>query len=155
MRLVATACAIAVLAGAAIAGVVLGQIYSGSEQRASEPVLASSPPVPSVAKEAADPTVGMADKPAPAAQGAAPAPKVVAQAAPKGAAPAPAPAAAPAPAPAAAPAPAPAPAAGASCPGNPNALGVSRTVEIDTPAARASASSISRPTTSCAKARSC
>src|SRR5215831_14343107 len=126
MRLVATACAIAVLAGAAIAGVVLGQIYSGSEQRASEPVLASSPPVPSVAKEAADPTVGMADKPAPAAQGAAPAPTVVAQAAPKGAAPAPAPAAAPAPAPAAAPAPAPAPAAGASCPGNPNALGVSR-----------------------------
>src|SRR5262245_26178335 len=123
MRLVATACAIAVLAGAAIAGVVLGQIYSGSEHRASEPVLASSSAVPGVAKEAADPTVGMADKPAPAAQSAAPAPTVMAQAAPKGAAPAPAAAPTPAPAPAA---------AGASCPGNPNALGVSRTVEIDT-----------------------
>jgi peptidoglycan-N-acetylglucosamine deacetylase len=132
MRLVATACAIAVLAIAAIAGVVLGQIYSGSGRPASEPVLAASPAVPSVTKEAADPTVGMADRPAPTAQGAAPAPTVVAQAAPKGAAPAPA--LAPAPAAAAqAPAPAPAPAAaGASCPGNPNALGVARTVEIDT-----------------------
>jgi peptidoglycan/xylan/chitin deacetylase (PgdA/CDA1 family) len=128
MRLVATACAIAVLAGAAIDGIVLGQIYSGSERPASEPVLASSPAAPSVAEEATDPTVGMADRPAPVAQGAAPAPTVVAQAAPKSAAPAPAPAAqTPAPAPAPAPA-----AAGASCPGNPNALGVSRTVEIDT-----------------------
>jgi peptidoglycan/xylan/chitin deacetylase (PgdA/CDA1 family) len=128
MRLVATACAIAVLGGAAIAGVLLGQIYSGSERPASEPVLASSSSVPSVAKEATDSTVGMADRPAPVAQGAGPAPTVVAQAAPKSAAPAPAPAPqTPAPAPAPAPA-----AAGASCPGNPNALGVSRTVEIDT-----------------------
>jgi peptidoglycan/xylan/chitin deacetylase (PgdA/CDA1 family) len=53
-------------------------------------------------------------------------------------APAPAPAAAPTPAPVAPPAPAPAPAAAppptpiANCPGNPNALGVTRVVEVDT-----------------------
>ena len=39
---------------------------------------------------------------------------------------------APAPAPAAAPKPAAAPAAAPACPGNPNALGVARVVEIDT-----------------------
>jgi peptidoglycan/xylan/chitin deacetylase (PgdA/CDA1 family) len=55
------------------------------------------------------------------------APTTLAQAAPRAPAPAPAPAAAPPPPPPHVAAPAP-----ASCPGNPNALGVSRTVEIDT-----------------------
>jgi len=60
-----------------------------------------------------------------------PQPIVVAQAAPQRTAPA-APAAPAAAAPPPAAAPSPAPAAATSCPGNPNALGISRVVEIDT-----------------------
>ena len=106
MRLVTTACAIAPLACVAIVGVALAQTspFSGSTET---------------------PGIGQASG---IAQASPSAPIVLAQAgAPKGGA---APAAAqPAPA---APPPAPAPAATSSCPGNPNALGVARIVEIDT-----------------------
>ena len=137
MRLVTTACAIAAVICVAIVGVVLAQQLPFSSESTAAPALAQS--APAALEEA---TVGMsarasAAKPAgtpisiaaPAPAAAVPAaPIVLAQAAPapKGGA---APAAAQ-PAPAAAPPPA--PAATSSCPGNPNALGVARIVEIDT-----------------------
>ena len=161
MRLVAAACALAVLVCIAVVGAVLAQRTSAPAPVAAVP---APPPGPAVVirdltEPTLAPTAALAAKsaqtpataapvaaapltaPAPAAPVAAPppsaaaplslppaAPVMIAQApaAPKGA-PSPIPAAPP---PAAAPAAA-APAA-VSCPGNPNALGVSRTVEIDT-----------------------
>ena len=152
MRLVAAACALAVLVCIAVVGAVLAQRTSAPAPVAAVP---APPPGPAVvirdlteptlaptaalaaksaetsapaatAPVAAAPATPVAASPAPAAaplSSAPAAPVIIAQApaAPKGA---PSPAA-PAPAAAAAPAP-------VSCPGNPNALGVSRTVEIDT-----------------------
>jgi len=96
---------------------------------------AAAPAAPSVADNAPDRAgpagVQVAENTTSSAASTTP-PTQMAQAAPQAAAPAAAapPAAAP---PAAAPPPAPAPAAqAASCPGNPNALGVTRTVQIDT-----------------------
>jgi peptidoglycan-N-acetylglucosamine deacetylase len=128
MRLVVVAGATATIVCVAVVGVVLAQ---KSSILVSEPAptvaTPSAPPAPVVAvREVVEPVVTQPAKPAAPVIVAAPspppapaaAPMVVAQAAPK---------AQPAPAPAPA-----APRAGASCPGNPNALGVSRTVEIDT-----------------------
>jgi len=147
MRLVAAACALAVLVCIAVVGAVLAQRTSAPAPVAAVP---APPPGPAVvirdltSEPTLAPTAALAPKPAeptatpvaaaplaaaPAAPVAA-APVMIAQApaAPKGA-PGPIPAAPP---PAAAPAPAAAAPAPVSCPGNPNALGVSRTVEIDT-----------------------
>jgi hypothetical protein len=132
MRLVTTACAIAGLGCVAIAGVVLAQKSPFSEpaSTATGPTIAASRVAPDT-----DATVGFGSRfPSDSAvESSAPAesaaPIVLAQAgaAPKGSA---APAAAPPPAAAAAPPPA--ASAASSCPGNPNALGVARVVEIDT-----------------------
>ena len=151
MRLVAAACALAVLVCIAVVGAVLAQRTSAPAPVAAVPAPPAGPAV--VIRDLTDPTLAptaaLAAKPAETPATAAPvaaapaapvaaspaaaplssapaAPVIIAQApaAPKGA-PSPIPAA-PAAAPAAA---APAP---VSCPGNPNALGVSRTVEIDT-----------------------
>jgi peptidoglycan/xylan/chitin deacetylase (PgdA/CDA1 family) len=137
MRLVTTACAIAAVICVAIVGVVLAQQLPFSSESTAAPALAQSAPAAleeatvamsaraSAAKPAGTPISIAAPAPAAAVPAA---PIVLAQAtpAPKGGA---APAAAQ-PAPAAAPPPA--PAATSSCPGNPNALGVARIVEIDT-----------------------
>ena len=145
MRLAAAAGALAILVCVGVVGAVLAQRTSAP---APDPTIATPVPAPGPAvtiKDVTDQTVGETsgrptDGRAPAASAAAPvpaaaAPTVVAQAAPP-AARTPAPAAAPAPAPAAqAQAAPPKPAASsapAACPGNPNALGVTRTVEIDT-----------------------
>jgi peptidoglycan/xylan/chitin deacetylase (PgdA/CDA1 family) len=131
MRLAATASALAIVVGAATFGAILSQ-------QTSMAVPASSPALAAAVETPATSTVGAAtdgssvapsavqlasQAPTPAAAPAAP--FIVAQASPaRGATPAPA----------AAPAPPPPQAAssGTSCPGNPNALGVSRVVEIDT-----------------------
>jgi peptidoglycan/xylan/chitin deacetylase (PgdA/CDA1 family) len=152
MRLAATATAGAVVACLAVAGAVLAERSSllgpASPEPASPPpaagpavvikdvsepaparmpaqAVAAAPvaPAASTATAAAAPAAPAAEPPR--SEGAAEA-IVVAQAAPR------APAAPPAAAQAPAPPPAPAPSAAASCPGNPNALGVARTVEIDT-----------------------
>jgi peptidoglycan/xylan/chitin deacetylase (PgdA/CDA1 family) len=137
MRLVTTACAIAAVICVAIVGVVLAQQLPFSSESTAAPALAQS--APAALEEA---TVGMSARASAAKPAvtpisiAAPAPAAVVPAAPivlAQAAPAPKGGAAPAaaqPAPAAAPPPA--PAATSSCPGNPNALGVARIVEIDT-----------------------
>jgi peptidoglycan/xylan/chitin deacetylase (PgdA/CDA1 family) len=142
MRFAAAACALAIVVCVAVFGAVLAQ-------RATTPVVASAPvavatpaakPAPAAAKPspaqtvvatvpAAAPAPAVAPAAAPAAQPAAPAPVMVQ-------APAMAPAAAPAaaaakPAASAAAPPAPAPTP-VNCPGHPDALGVSRVVEIDT-----------------------
>jgi peptidoglycan/xylan/chitin deacetylase (PgdA/CDA1 family) len=157
MRLAAAACALAILVCVAVVGAVLAQKTSVP---ASVPVPALATPAPAptgpvvVVRDLTEPAVAPAPKltdgrasapaaapaPVPAAPiAAAPAAPIVA--APIAVAPIAAPPAAPivvaqAPprtAPGPAPAPAPPPAASAvSCPGNPNALGVARTVEIDT-----------------------
>jgi peptidoglycan/xylan/chitin deacetylase (PgdA/CDA1 family) len=139
MRLVTTACAIAAVICVAIVGAVLAQQLPFLSEPTAAPALAQSAPAALEEATVGMSTGGSAVKPASApVSAAAPAPAaavpaapiVLAQAtpAPKGGA---APAAAqPAPAPAAAPPPA--PAATSSCPGNPNALGVARIVEIDT-----------------------
>jgi peptidoglycan-N-acetylglucosamine deacetylase len=116
MRLAAAACALAIVVCLAVFGAVLAQ-------RATAPTVMSAPAL-SAQKIAAVPT------PAPAKPAVNPAPVITAAAAATPVAtPIPALEVAPA-APAAAPAaPAPAP---VNCPGNPNALGVSRVVEIDT-----------------------
>jgi peptidoglycan/xylan/chitin deacetylase (PgdA/CDA1 family) len=139
MRLVTTACAIAAVICVAIVGAVLAQQLPFLSEPTAAPALAQSAPAALEEATVGMSTGGSAVKPASApVSAAAPAPAaavpaapiVLAQAtpAPKGGA---APAAAQtAPAPAAAPPPA--PAATSSCPGNPNALGVARIVEIDT-----------------------
>jgi peptidoglycan-N-acetylglucosamine deacetylase len=127
MRLVTTACVIAGLGGLAVVGIVLTQQSPFSESTVS-PVAGPTIAAPA-ATTAVDATVGfsarpVADAPAPAespAPAASAAPIVLAQAGP----------AAPPPSTTAA-APPPAATATSSCPGNPNALGVSRVVEIDT-----------------------
>jgi peptidoglycan/xylan/chitin deacetylase (PgdA/CDA1 family) len=99
--------------------VAAGQAFAAPEPAAEPRSLAISSPIETTGAGAAN--VAAASEPQP--------PVVVAQAAPR-AAPA-APAAPPAPA-TAAPPPPPAPSTASSCPGNPNALGISRVVEIDT-----------------------
>jgi peptidoglycan/xylan/chitin deacetylase (PgdA/CDA1 family) len=137
MRFAAAACALAIVVCVAVFGAVLAQ-------RATSPVVASAPvaaPAPA-AKATPAARTAAAVKPSPAQTVVAtadPGPTAVAPAAPAGAsamaqaAPAPVPtmaqAAPPAPAPAPQPAAAPAP---VNCPGHPDALGVSRVVEIDT-----------------------
>jgi peptidoglycan/xylan/chitin deacetylase (PgdA/CDA1 family) len=136
MRFAAAACALAIVVCVAVFGAVLAQ-------RATTPVVASAPvetSAPVAAAPAARPTV-IAAAPTTRQPTAATVVAAVPTAAPTDdsavAAPVPAPAPAPTPLMAAAPASAPAsPAAAApapvNCPGNPNALGISRTVEIDT-----------------------
>ena len=139
MRLVVAGCATAVVGCVAVVGAVMAHKSSALHPEPSPEVATSgeaSAPAPTAAlKDVAGPAAApvAAAPPAPTAPAAA-APMVVAQAAPAKSTPPTAPAPT-APAPAAqapAAAPPPAPSAGASCPGNPNALGVARTVEIDT-----------------------
>jgi peptidoglycan/xylan/chitin deacetylase (PgdA/CDA1 family) len=120
VRLITAVSAITACACVAIAGVVLAQ-------RSSAPVPADAAAAPTAQAAAATPiddsaTVGTGG----AARTAAAVPTVVAQASP------PKPAAPTAQAPAAPATAGPAIVAGAACPGNPNALGVSRVVEVDT-----------------------
>ncbi len=128
MRFAAAACALAIVVCVAVFGAVLAQ-------RATSPMVASAPaPAPAARTAAAakpspaQTVVATADpEPAAAVVPAAPAgASAMAQATP---APVPTMAAPPAPAPAPQPAAAPAP---VNCPGHPDALGVSRVVEIDT-----------------------
>src|SRR5262245_30861309 len=140
MRLAAAACAVATVGCVGVVGAVLAQ--KSSVTHSPPPPVAAVPapaPQPVVAiKEVIETpsTVGQAPAAAPLAATAAvaaPEPAAVTAAAPIVLAQAPkAPAAAPAPAPAPAAPPPAAPSAAASCAGNPNALGVTRTVEIDT-----------------------
>src|SRR4029450_1211562 len=121
MRLIVAAFALIIIVCVAAFGAILSQ-------KTSEPLGASLPAAPAeprravvtVTDDSNAPTAGTTD---PAGAGA---PLVMAQAARPAA-----PAAAPTPAATASPPVSPAPAA-TSCPGNPNALGVSRVVEIDT-----------------------
>jgi peptidoglycan/xylan/chitin deacetylase (PgdA/CDA1 family) len=138
MRFAAAACALAIVVCVAVFGAVLAQ-------RATAPVVASAPVAAPAAKAAPPAITAAATKPGPAqtvVTTAAPTPAVAAPAAPAIApsgASAMAQAAAPAPVPVptlppptpSAPAPAAAPAP-VNCPGHPDALGVSRVVEIDT-----------------------
>jgi peptidoglycan-N-acetylglucosamine deacetylase len=151
MRLAAIACALVIVMCVAVFGAIMSQ-RSSVPMPSPSPAEASTQPGPvitTIAEQApvvpaASQASSSADVPAatPAAPSAAP-PTTVAQssAAPSAAvqsAPtvlaqgAPAIAAAPAATPAAAPAAAPPATAASSCPGNPNALGISRVVEIDT-----------------------
>jgi peptidoglycan/xylan/chitin deacetylase (PgdA/CDA1 family) len=146
MRFAAAACALAILVCVAVFGAVLAQRATTTtpvvaSAPAAAPAPAAKPTVIAAAPTTKQPTAANVVSAAPtdaavpppaAAQPAAPAPVTpapVQQAA--GPALTPAPAPAPIPVPAALPPP-PATPAAASCPGNPNALGVSRTVEIDT-----------------------
>jgi peptidoglycan/xylan/chitin deacetylase (PgdA/CDA1 family) len=142
MRFAAAACALAIVVCVAVFGAVLAQ-------RATTPVVTSAPvavatpatkpaPAPTAAKPSPAQTVvavvptaapAVAPAAAPAAQPAAPAAQPAAPAPVMVQAPALAPAAAPAAAAAKPAAPAAAP---VNCPGHPDALGVSRVVEIDT-----------------------
>jgi peptidoglycan/xylan/chitin deacetylase (PgdA/CDA1 family) len=123
MRLAAMVLAFAVVLCVAAFGAILSQRSSTPMAAPAAAPKAAATIETSAPRQAAAPVVELpADAPR-AAEPAAPvaeAPTVLAQAA------------APRPAAPAAAAPAPAPSAGASCPGNPNALGVGRTVEIDT-----------------------
>ena len=121
MRFAAAACALAIVVCVAVFGAVLAQ-------RATTPVVASAPVAkPAPATQAVKPSpaqtvvaVVPASAPAAAPAVAQPAAQAMAQAATPAAAPlAAAPLAAPAPTP-------------VDCPGHPDALGISRTVEIDT-----------------------
>jgi peptidoglycan-N-acetylglucosamine deacetylase len=132
MRLAAIASALAIIICVAVVGVILSQSTSIAVPASAPKVVAPAarPPGPVVTEVPAVPAaaaVNPADQAAGAAAPAPNAPTTMAQAAPRAPAPAPAPAAVPPPPPPQVAAPAP-----ASCPGNPNALGVSRTVEIDT-----------------------
>jgi peptidoglycan/xylan/chitin deacetylase (PgdA/CDA1 family) len=91
------------------------------------PAREASPPARDVPAPSREATVPTGEAPAPAREAATPAPEAAKPPVRMAAGPTPAPAAA-----APAPAPAPAAAAAPACPGNPNALGVTRTVEIDT-----------------------
>jgi peptidoglycan/xylan/chitin deacetylase (PgdA/CDA1 family) len=146
MRFAAAACALAILVCVAVFGAVLAQRATTTtpvvaSAPAAAPAPAAKPTVIAAAPTTKQPTAANVVSAAPtdaavpppaAAQPTVPAPTTPAplqQAA--GPALTPAPAPAPIPVPAALPPPPAAPAA-ASCPGNPNALGISRTVEIDT-----------------------
>ncbi len=138
MRFAAAACALAIVVCVAVFGAVLAQ-------RATAPVVASAPVPAPAAKAAPAAITAAATKPSPAQTVVATAtqpPTVAAPAAPavapsgasamaQAAAPAPVPVPTMAPPTPSAPAPAPAPAP-INCPGHPDALGVSRVVEIDT-----------------------
>jgi peptidoglycan/xylan/chitin deacetylase (PgdA/CDA1 family) len=130
MRLAAIASALAIIICVAVVSVILSQSTSVAVPASAPKVVAPAPrpPGPVITEIPAAPAAAAVSPADPAASAAAPAPNApttMAQAAPR--APAPAPAAVPPPPPPQAAAPAP-----VSCPGNPNALGVSRTVEIDT-----------------------
>ncbi len=135
MRFAAAACALAIVVCVAVFGAVLAQ-------RATTPVVASAPTstAPDPAVPAATPAPAPPASASTAAAKPSPAQTVVATAVPATPAVAPAPMAVqpvapatPTAAPAAAPTlPPPAAAAPVSCPGHPDALGVSRVVEIDT-----------------------
>jgi peptidoglycan/xylan/chitin deacetylase (PgdA/CDA1 family) len=129
MRLAAIASALAIIICVAVVGVILSQSASIAVPASAPKVVAPAarPPGPVVTEVPAAAAFNPADQAASAFAPAPNAPTTLAQAAPRAPAPAPAPAAAPPPPPPHVAAPAP-----ASCPGNPNALGVSRTVEIDT-----------------------
>jgi peptidoglycan/xylan/chitin deacetylase (PgdA/CDA1 family) len=129
MRLAAIASALAIIICVAVVGVILSQSTSIAVPASAPKVVAPAarPPGPVVTEVPAAAAFNPADQAASAFAPAPNAPTTLAQAAPRAPAPAPAPAAAPPPPPPHVAAPAP-----ASCPGNPNALGVSRTVEIDT-----------------------
>ena len=126
MRLATIASALAIIVCVAVVGVILSQSTSiavpTSAPTLAVPATRSAPAGPVVTEV---PAAAIANVSEPASGVAAPA--IMAQATPR----APAPAQAPA---AVAPPPPPhvATPAAAPCPGNPNALGVSRTVEIDT-----------------------
>ena len=146
MRLATTVSAIAIVACAAIGGVVLAQksslLVSAPAPVVAPPAAAPAPVVvvKDVVEPAAAPAAVAAAKPVvvPApVTAASPVPAAAVSAAPIVVAPAATPPKAPAATPAAAtPAPAAypsaAPVAGSSCRGNPNALGIARVVEIDT-----------------------
>jgi peptidoglycan/xylan/chitin deacetylase (PgdA/CDA1 family) len=125
MRLATIASALAIIVCVAVVGVILSQSTSIAVP-ASAPTLAvpvtRSAPGPVVTEV---PAAAIANVSEPAARAVAPA--IMAQATPRAPAPAQAPAAVPPPPP-----PHVATPAAAPCPGNPNALGVTRTVEIDT-----------------------
>jgi peptidoglycan/xylan/chitin deacetylase (PgdA/CDA1 family) len=138
MRFAAAACALAIVVCVAVFGAVLAR-------RATAPVVASAPASTPAAKAAPAAGMAAATKPSPAqtvVATAAPTPTVAAPADPAAPAVAPsgasamaqaAPASAPTMAPPTPSAPAPAPApAPVNCPGHPDALGVSRVVEVDT-----------------------
>jgi peptidoglycan-N-acetylglucosamine deacetylase len=140
MRFAAAACALAIVVCVAVFGAVLAQ-------RATSPVVASAPVAAPASAAKAAPTASTAatTKPSPAQTVVAtvtPAPTIAAPAAPAvtpagasamaQAVPAPAPVPTMAQAAPPAPAPAPQPPAPVNCPGHPDALGVSRVVEIDT-----------------------
>jgi peptidoglycan/xylan/chitin deacetylase (PgdA/CDA1 family) len=152
MRLAAAACGLAIVVVLGIFGAVLAQkgiLPAKTPESAPVKVASASAPAAAPKTTGVSPAAVVSDvtsaKPdaataapsdPPAAAATAPAPAIVlAQAPAAAAAPAPAaappPAAAPAPPAAAAPPPAATPIA-TTCPGNPNALGVSRVVEIDT-----------------------
>ncbi len=137
MRFAAAACALAIVVCVAVFGAVLAQ-------RATAPVVASAPASAPATKAAPAAGMAAATKPSPAqtvVATAAPTPTVAAPTAPAvapsgasamaQAAPAPTPTPTLAPPTPSAPAPAVAPAP-VNCPGHPDALGVSRVVEIDT-----------------------
>jgi peptidoglycan-N-acetylglucosamine deacetylase len=119
MRLIVAAFALIIIVCVAAFGAILSQ-------KTSEPLGASLPAAPTEPRRAVVTVTDDSNAPAGTTDtAAAGAPVVMAQARPA------APAAAPVPAATASPPVSPAPAA-TSCPGNPNALGVSRVVEIDT-----------------------
>jgi peptidoglycan/xylan/chitin deacetylase (PgdA/CDA1 family) len=141
MRFAAAACALAIVVCVAVFGAFLA--YHATNAPAMTPAPAAKAPPPAAATKPATTTAVVSTVPAtppppPAAPSAVPAPGAASTSAAASAAAAPAPAAptasaaAPAPVVAPPPAPASAPAAQSDCPGNPNALGISRTVEIDT-----------------------
>jgi peptidoglycan-N-acetylglucosamine deacetylase len=132
MRLAAIASALAIIICVAVVSVILSQSTSVAVPASAPKVVAPAarPAGPVVTEVPAAPAAAAVNPADPAASAAAPAPNApttMAQAAPRAPAPAPAPAAVPPPPP-----PHAAAAAPVSCPGNPNALGVARTVEIDT-----------------------
>jgi peptidoglycan-N-acetylglucosamine deacetylase len=126
MRFAAAACALAIVVCVAVFGAVLAQ-------RATAPVVASAPAAPPAKQAPAvkqNPVAVVQTSAPTSTPAAAPVTQPATQAMAQAAAPTPAPTPMPAPVPAAAaPAPAPTP---VNCPGHPDALGVSRVVEIDT-----------------------
>jgi peptidoglycan/xylan/chitin deacetylase (PgdA/CDA1 family) len=137
MRFAAAACALAIVVCVAVFGAVLAQ-RATSRDVASAPAAPAAPAKSAPAKSAPAPTASATNE-SPVQTVVATATPAAAPAAPAAPAPAPAPALVPPPAPAMVPlaapvaAPAPPPAAApVNCPGHPDALGISRVVEIDT-----------------------
>src|SRR5438552_2204246 len=144
MRIAAAGCALAILVFLAVFGAVLAQKATGSNPAPTRVVVATPAPAPAevpAAPVAVARTVTMPEPLPPAATG--PVLAAASQRAPATTVPAPSPATAAPPAATPAPAatspvptnspPPPAPTSTqAACPGNPNALGVARIVELDT-----------------------